>query len=304
MPASARLVASDLGAALLLRVVEPGLEEDIRQERIVHLHQESGRYDRPVFLIQLDGERVKVLLVGLVILVNADAGGRCCRQERVAGRYAGRLCRGLYVVDVDLQELLAAILDRPDADDRRVRNEGAAHHRLLEILRVVLRKRRDLLLEQDELLVRPRFETLEPLLDVGEKSGLGELAVGDNIDAAFDLFADAVGDGLGQQGLEFVLVVRLLVELGLHDVEQIVRSGQAADVRGLDTVGVVLNSHEDLPGEVRIAGRGALRPAARGSRLGYPAAALFEKKAASSGGAAGGRGCRRPLARCETAGEL
>ena len=138
----------DLRAALLLRVVEPGLEENIRQERIVDLHQEAGRDDRPVFLVQLGGERVEVLLVGLVILVDADAGWRGCRQERVVGRHAGGLGGGLHVVDVDLQKLLAAILDRADADHRRDRNEGAAHHRLLEILRVVFRKRRDLLLEQ------------------------------------------------------------------------------------------------------------------------------------------------------------
>ena len=63
----------DLRAPLLLRVVEAGLEENVGQERIVHLHQHAGRDDRAIFLVQLGRERVEILLVGLVILVDADA---------------------------------------------------------------------------------------------------------------------------------------------------------------------------------------------------------------------------------------
>ena len=153
--------------------------------------------DRPVFLVQLGRERVKIVFVGLVVLVDADARRRRRRQEHVMIRHAGGLGRGFDVVDVDLQMLLAAIFDRPDADHRRDRHDRAAHHRLLEILRVVFRKGRDLLLEQQQLLVGPRLEAFEPLLDVGEEAGLREFAVGDDVDAAFDLLAHAVGDRLG-----------------------------------------------------------------------------------------------------------
>ena len=64
-----------------------------------------------------------------------------------------------------------------------------------EILRVIFRECLDLLLEQDQLLVRARFEAFQPLLDVGEEAGLGELPVGDDVDAALDLPLHRVGDG-------------------------------------------------------------------------------------------------------------
>ena len=107
---------------------------------------------------------------------------------------AGRGGRGLDVVDVGLHQFFAAIFDRADADHRRQRDDRAAHHRLLEILFVIFRKGGDLLLEQFELDVRPRFEAVEPLAHIGEKTGLGEFAVGDDVDAALDLLADDVGD--------------------------------------------------------------------------------------------------------------
>ena len=71
-----------------------------------------------------------------------------------------------------LDELFAAIFHRADADHRRQADDGAAHHRLLEILGVIFRKRRDLLLEQLHLLIGAALEAFEPLLDVGEEAGL------------------------------------------------------------------------------------------------------------------------------------
>ncbi len=245
MPFSARVgrLDVDLGAALLLRVVEPGLEEDVGQERVVDLHQNAGRDDRLVFLAQLGGERMEILLVGLVIFVDADARRRGRRQKHVLVRHAGGLGGGFDVVDVDLQQLLAAIFDRRDADDRRDRHDRAAHHRLLEILRVVFRKGGDLLLEQQHLLVRTRFEAVEALLDVGEEAGLRELAVGDDIDAAVGLLAHDIGDRFGDHPVVGLLVVRLAAVFRLHQVEQVVRARQAADMGGLDAVGVLLDGH-------------------------------------------------------------
>src|SRR6185295_16575511 len=70
--------------------------------------------------------------------------------------------------------------------------------------------------------------------------GLGELAVGDEIDAAFGLLAHALGHRLGQRRLIGLVVGRLAVELRLHQVEQSMRPRQAADMRGADAAGVVL----------------------------------------------------------------
>ena len=73
----------DLGAAPHLRAVEIRLEENIRQERIVDLHQNAGVGDGAVFLAELGGERVEILLVGFVVFVDADARRRGRRQEDV-----------------------------------------------------------------------------------------------------------------------------------------------------------------------------------------------------------------------------
>ena len=80
-------------------------------------------------------------------------------------------------------------------------------------------------------------------MDVGEESGLGEFAVGDDVDAALHLLAHDVARPIRQQRLEFVLIVRLAGELRLHQVEQIVRARQAADMGCLDAVGVLLDVH-------------------------------------------------------------
>src|SRR3984893_5121466 len=80
-----------------------------------------------------------------------------------------------------------------------------------------------------------------------EEARLRELAVGHEINAAIDLLSNAVRDRLRQLRLVRLVVVRLLGEFRLHDVEQIVRPRQAADVRGLDAVVVLLDSHELSP---------------------------------------------------------
>ena len=137
----------DFGTPLLLRAVETGLEEDIGQERVVHLHQNAGVDDRLVFLGKLGGERVEILLIALVVLVDADAGRSRRRQKHVMVRNARGLGGGFQVRDVCLQQRLAFVFHRSDADHRNDRQDRSAHHRFLEILRVVFRKRCDLLLE-------------------------------------------------------------------------------------------------------------------------------------------------------------
>ena len=137
--------------------------------------------------------------------------------------------------------------DRTDADHRRERDDGAAHHRLLEILLVIFRKSRDLLLEQLQLDVRARLKAVEPLAHIGEKARLGEFAVGDDVDAAIDLFAHDVGDRTAQRLAKGLVVVRLPGIFRLHHVEQPMRPRQAADMRGLDAVGILLQLHGWFP---------------------------------------------------------
>jgi hypothetical protein len=63
----------NLRLPLLLLVVKRWLHEDVRQERIVHLQENAGGDNRPVFLVQLGRERVEVLFLALVVFVDADA---------------------------------------------------------------------------------------------------------------------------------------------------------------------------------------------------------------------------------------
>jgi hypothetical protein len=62
-----------LRAPFLLRVVKAGLEEDVRQEWIIHLHKQACRDNRAILLVQFTCQRLKVFFVRLVILVDADA---------------------------------------------------------------------------------------------------------------------------------------------------------------------------------------------------------------------------------------
>jgi hypothetical protein len=201
-----------------------------------------------IFLCELGGKRVEILLVGLVIFVDADAGRRGGRQKDMMIGHAGRRRGALEVGDIPFDEGLAAIFDRADAHHRRQADDGAAHHRLLEILGVILGKCRYLLSKQLELLVGPPLKAFQALVDVSEESGLGEFTVSDDVDAAFRLLAHHIVDRFRQQDLEFSLVERLPGELRLHQVEQIMRARQAADMGCLDAVGVLLDVHGNLLG--------------------------------------------------------
>ncbi len=190
---------------------------------------------------------MKVLLVGLVIFVDPDAG-RCSRgQEHVLIGHARRLGGGLHVVDVLLHRRVAAILDRCGAHDGDDRHDRAAHHRFLEVLRVVFGERLGFLLEQQKLLARPRLVALQAFLDIGEEARLREFAIGDDVDAAFGLLANAVHHGRGDLGIEGRLVDRLAGKLRLHHIEQVVRARQAPDMGGLDAIRVLLQRHGVTP---------------------------------------------------------
>jgi hypothetical protein len=90
---------------------------------------------------------VEVLFLALVVFVDADARGRRGWQKHVVIRDPCRLGGGLHIGDVDLQFCLALVFHRSGADDRNDRENGAPHHRFLEVLGIIFRKSGDLLLE-------------------------------------------------------------------------------------------------------------------------------------------------------------
>ncbi len=155
-------------------------------------------------------------------------------------------CSGgvLHVRNVDLDELFATVLDRTDANDRRERNDRTAGHRPLEIFCIIFRKGRDFLLKQLQLKAWAQFKAFEPFADIGEESGLGKFAIGDDIDAALNLLAHHIGYCLAQGFLERRRVIRLSAVFRLHDIEEMMRPRQAADVCRLYAVGILLKLHD------------------------------------------------------------
>ena len=140
--------------------------------------------------------------------------------------HARGLGGSLHVGDVHLQFGLAPVLDRTGADDRHDRQDGAAHHRLLEILGVIFGKSRDLLLEQNELLLGPGFEPIEALADVSEEARLRIFSVGYDFDAALDLLAHAVGNLSRQDRIQLALVIWLACVFCFHQIEQLCGRGK------------------------------------------------------------------------------
>jgi hypothetical protein len=61
--------------------------------------------------------------------------------------HGGGLRGGLHIGNVDRKLRLALVFHWRGADDRNDRQNGAAHHRFLEVLGIIFRKGGDLLLE-------------------------------------------------------------------------------------------------------------------------------------------------------------
>jgi len=90
-----------------------------------------------------------------------------------------------------------------------------------------------------------RFEAGETLAHVSEESGLALFAVGHDVDPALDLPADSLGHRAPNARGVSLAVVGLIIEFGLHHVEQVLRARQAADMGGQDPVDPPL--HELAP---------------------------------------------------------
>jgi hypothetical protein len=200
---------------------------------------EAGVDDRRVLDVQRVGHRVQVLRLRGVVLVAADAARRDHGDEDVVrvGRVADR---GAQIGQVAPELLLADVGHRARAAERDGGCGGAAGHRALQVLLVVLGEGVDLRLEAVErAAVRARLVAAEPLADVGEEAGLALLAVADDVQAGRALPGDGVryGESLGlrPQGRFY----RPAFRGGLHQVEQCRRAREAADVGGVDALGAV-----------------------------------------------------------------
>src|SRR5487761_599308 len=91
--------------------------------------------------------------------------------------------------------------------------------------------------------VRPRLEAGDTLGHISEESRFRLLAVGDDVDAGGDLMLDAISHGLRHPLVVSAGIVTLAAELRLHEIEQFVRPRQAADMRRLDVIAVLLDGH-------------------------------------------------------------
>lgn len=109
-------------------------------------------------------------------------------------------------------------------------------------MRVILGKGGDFLLEKTLLFSGAGFKTLKALTNVGEEARLRKLTVGDCIDAAFDLLANALSDRLGERRVPFDWIERSATELGFQKIKQMGRARQAADMGDLDMIDILLSS--------------------------------------------------------------
>ena len=224
-----------LPVALLHRRIAQHVDE----ERVVDLQHESGVHDRQVLLAHRLGDRGEVLLVSAVVLVATEPARSRRRHEHVCDVVLRR--RSLEVVDVGLQQLLADVADRAVADDPAQR--GDRGRVLLEVVGVVLREVVDLLLprRRHPHVVDVGFESAEPVLHVPEEADLAHLPVGDDVDAVLHLQPHPIGHCLGDLTVEQVGVVGPPVLPLLHRVEQLVGTGEAADMGREDAIDAALH---------------------------------------------------------------
>src|SRR6185437_1562366 len=96
-------------------------------------------------------------------------------------------------------------------------------------------------------LLRSRLKAIQPLVDIGEETRLRLLAVAYDIDAGLSLPAHTLRHGGADPRLICGLVVRLAGQPNLHHVEHVVWSRQAANMRGMDPIHVLLVGHRLPP---------------------------------------------------------
>src|SRR5262249_20201243 len=89
----------------------------------------------------------------------------------------------------------------------------------------------------------PRLEPVEALADVREKARLRVFAVRYDLNATLDLLAHTFSDLSRQDRIQLALIIRQPRIFCFQQIEQIVRGWQAADMRRLDVIGILLDGH-------------------------------------------------------------
>src|SRR6476660_5567269 len=85
-------------------------------------------------------------------------------------------------------------------------------------------------------LIRPRFDSREPLVDIVREVRFTELAVVDAVDPDLKLLADGLHDAVAQTRCQRPLIVRFTVGACEHQRAQRVRARERARMRRHDTI--------------------------------------------------------------------
>src|SRR4051794_16581864 len=226
--------------------------------RIVDLQDEAGIDDRPVFRAHRRGDRVEPLLLALVVFILAVRQHARRRDHRHEGFFHLRALECSFeIVDVAPQDILPDIFHRTDAGDHLGVGHRLAHVELgVELLeagpigaggtRAVAGRDRAQL---------EAAQALDNILVPTDR--LAEFAVADDVDANVRLATDHVVYGLLQALLVGGLIVGLTGLLGTQDVLQRLRTNQASDVGGEDSVSA---SFHDFPFDASSVSRSKSRP--------------------------------------------
>ena len=161
--------------------------------------------------------------------------------------------RRLERVELGLERILPLVLDRPGAN-----HQGAAAARtdLLRHGRLVVFREVPRLAgvgERTRPVALALLQAAQTRRRVGDEARLAHLAVVDDIDAGGDLLAHGVAHRLPHALGVGLLVDRLAVHPRQHQLEQVLRTRQAADVRGQDAIGAQF--HISIPVVVSVAAR-------------------------------------------------
>ena len=208
------------------------------QARIVDLENKSGVDDCFVLFAQRIGDGLLVFLVGAIILVGKscrDVGRRDRGHEDIfVGQALG--CR-FEIGDVRLDGLVASVADRPGASINAVASPSASPaKRFGDALGPCI------VLREGEILPagcawshcprsgRLALEAVEAFDNVAEEARFALLAIGDDIDARFDLFPNNLRNRLAHNPCQFVSVVGLCFLSQTKKRCQGIGPGQAAHV--------------------------------------------------------------------------
>src|SRR5262245_13528726 len=175
---------------------------------------------------------MQVLFIAAVVFIVTNAAWSHRWHESFLRSQAPE--RGLQILNILFYHLLPSIADRPGADQRYAGHDASTHHSPAEVLLIIFREgshfRRPLF--ASAAFSAFRFKAGETLAHVRKESRLSLLAVGHNVDAALGLLADNLRHRALDSLTEGLIIIRFAVDLGLHQIEQVLGARQTAGVGG------------------------------------------------------------------------